>query len=100
MEAMNTRNLPFLAGTAAAYGLSKEQALTAITLSPARILGVEDKIGSIEQGKLASLFVSEGDALDMRTNKVIQAWVEGRSISLFNSQEAQYEKYKSKYGVK
>lgn len=100
MEAMNTRNLPFLAGTAAAHGLSKEQALTSITLSPARILGVDDKLGSIEQGKLASLFVSEGDALDMRTNKVMQAWVEGRSISLFNSQEAQYEKYKSKYGVK
>jgi hypothetical protein len=100
MEAMNTRNLPFLAGTAAAYGLEKEQAVKAISLSAARILGVENKIGSVEQGKTASLFVSEGDALDMRTNKVTMAWVEGRKVALTNSQQLQYEKYKTKYGVK
>jgi imidazolonepropionase-like amidohydrolase len=100
MEAMNTRNLPFLAGTAAAYGLSKEDALQSITLSAAKILGVDSKIGSVEQGKLASLFVSEGDALDMRTNVVTMAWIEGRKISLYNTQQLQYEKYKNKYGVK
>ena len=100
MEAMNTRNLPFLAGTAAAYGLSKEEALQAITLSTAKILGVDYKIGSLETGKLASLIVSEGDALDMRTNKIIMAWIEGRQINLLNTQESQFLKYKNKYGIK
>ncbi|MFN6037708.1 MAG: amidohydrolase family protein [Bacteroidota bacterium] len=100
MEAMNTRNLPFLAGTAAAYGLSKEDAIKSITLSAAKILGIDSKIGSVENGKFASLFVSEGDALDMRTNIVRMAWIEGRQISLTNAQQYQYEKYKVKYGLK
>lgn len=100
MEAMNTRNLPFLAGTAAAYGLSKEEAIKSISLSAAKIIGVDSKIGTVENGKFASLFVSDGDALDMRTNVVRLAWIEGRQISLTNAQQQQYEKYKVKYGVK
>ena len=100
MEAMNARNLPFLAGTAAAYGLGKENAIKSITLSAAKIMGVDSRIGSVETGKMASLFVSDGDALDMRTNNVRLAWVEGRQISLYNSQQHQFEKYKIKYGLK
>lgn len=59
MEAMNARNIAFLAGTAAAYGLTKEQALQSVTLSSAKILGIDKLVGSIESGKLASIVVSE-----------------------------------------
>ena len=100
MEAMQTRNLPFLAGTAVAYGLTKEQALKAITLNTAKILGIDKTTGSIEAGKDANLFISTGDALDMRTNNVEQAFIKGNSIDLNNEQKALYEKYKKKYGLK
>jgi imidazolonepropionase-like amidohydrolase len=100
MEAPGARNLPFLAGTAAAYGLSYEQAISSITYNTAKILGVEKKIGTIEEGKKASLIVSTGDALDMRTNNIILAFVEGRRLNLKNSQQALYEKYKEKYKIK
>lgn len=100
MEAMNARNLAFLAGTAAAYGLTKEQALQSITLSPARILGVDHLIGSIESGKLASIVVSNGDILDMKTNNIILAYVNGRSIKLSNFQNDLYKKYSNKLGIK
>ncbi len=100
MEAMQTRNLPFLAGTAVAYGLTKEQALKAITLSTAKILGIDKITGSIEVGKDANLFISTGDALDMRTNNVEKAFIKGNSIDLNNDQKALYEKYKTKYGLK
>ena len=68
MERMNSRNLPFYAGTTVAYGLTKEQALQLITLNAAKILGIDANYGSLEVGKSATLFISEGDALDMRTN--------------------------------
>lgn len=100
MEAMQTRNLPFSAGTAAAYGLTKEQALKSITLNTAKILGIDKTTGSIEVGKDANLFISTGDALDMRTNNVEQAFIKGNSIDLNNDQKALYEKYKKKYGLK
>lgn len=100
MEAMGARNLPFMAGTAAAYGLTKGQALRAITLNTAKILGIDKTTGSIEVGKDATLFISTGDALDMRTNNVEKAWIRGVSIDLNNEQKALYEKYKSKYGIK
>ncbi|MGZ4056568.1 MAG: amidohydrolase family protein, partial [Bacteroidia bacterium] len=70
MEEMGTRNMPFYAGTAAAYGLTKEQALRSITLNTAKILGIDKTTGSIEVGKDANIFISTGDALDMRTNNV------------------------------
>ncbi|MCG7859938.1 amidohydrolase family protein, partial [Flavihumibacter sediminis] len=70
------RNLPFNAGTAAAYGLTKEQALQAITLNPAKILGIGDQAGSIEVGKDASLVVSEGDILDMRSSIILHAFIQ------------------------
>jgi adenine deaminase len=86
MEAMNARNIAFLAGTAAAYGLTKEQALQSVTLSSAKILGIDNLVGSIETGKLASIVVSEGDILDMRTNKIILAYINGRQLNLNNFQ--------------
>ena len=100
MEAMNARNIAFLAGTAAAYGLTKEQALQSVTLSSAKILGVDHLIGSIESGKLASIVVSEGDILDMKTNKIILAFVNGRSIQLTNFQNDLNKKYSNKLGIK
>lgn len=100
MEAMNARNIPFLAGTAAAYGLTKEQALQSITLSSAKILGVDNLIGSLENGKLASLIISDGDILDMRSNHITMAFISGRRIGLHNFQEDLYLKYMSKYGLK
>lgn len=100
MEAMQSRNLPFNAGAAVAYGLSREQALSAITLNAAKILGIEDRLGSIEEGKLASLVVSEGDILDMRTNNVTHAWLAGKPVTLTNRQTELYLRYKTKHGIK
>jgi imidazolonepropionase-like amidohydrolase len=94
------RNLPFNAGTAAAYGLTKEEALSAITLNAANILGIADKTGSIETGKDANIVVSEGDILDMRTNIITQAFIQGRQIDLNNKQKQLAEKYETKYGIK
>ena len=93
------RNLPFNAGTAAAYGLTKEQALQAITLNSAKILGVADKTGSIETGKDANIVISEGDILDMRSNIITYAWIQGRQVSLDNKQKQLYERYMYKYGL-
>lgn len=100
MQEMGTRNLPFYAGTAAAYGLSKEEALRSITLDAAKILGIDHEVGSLEVGKLATLFISKGDALDMKTNHLSYALIEGKNIDLNNSQKELYEKYMNKYGLK
>tara|TARA_R110002096_G_scaffold109056_12_gene238705 strand:- start:26064 stop:27410 length:1347 start_codon:yes stop_codon:yes gene_type:complete len=97
MEAMGTRNLPFYAGTAAAYGVSKEAALSMITLNTAIILGVDHRLGSIELGKDATLFISDGDALDMRTNQVILAFINGNRLDLTNPQIELYQKFTKKY---
>lgn len=100
METMNTRNLPFLAGTAMAYGLTEDQAIAAVSLNTAKIIGLGEQLGSLEEGKKASLFVSEGDALDMRTNDVILAMIAGRFINLTNRQLELYQRYKKKYEEK
>ena len=97
MEAMGTRNLPFYAGTAVAYGVEKEKALQMITLNTAKILGIDDKVGSLEIGKNATLFVSQGDALDMRTNQLTFAFIKGKMLELSNHQIQLYEKYSKKY---
>jgi imidazolonepropionase-like amidohydrolase len=99
MEAMNTRNLPFFAGTAVAYGMEKESALTTITLNAAKILGIDHRVGSIEKGKDATLFVSEGDALDMKTNRVVLAFIGGVQVDLDNHQKALYRKYMKMYDL-
>ncbi len=92
-----TRNLPFIAGTAAAYGLDKEQALASVSLNTAKILGVDKQVGSVEVGKDATLVVSTGDLLDMRTNNVTHAYIQGRQIDLNHKQKALYEKFDKKY---
>ena len=100
MERMNTRNLPFLAGTCATYGLDKEVALQLITSNTAKILGIDSICGTLETGKDATLFISKGDALDMRTNKLTQAFIQGREISLETHQTNLNKKYKEKYNQK
>ena len=95
MEAMGSRNLPFAAGTAVSYGLPYEEAVRAITSNAAKILGVDALCGTLEAGKDATLFVSSGDALDMMTNDVIYAFIEGRPIDLDNPQKYLYRKYKA-----
>ncbi|MGI9137754.1 MAG: amidohydrolase family protein [Sediminibacterium sp.] len=94
------RNLSFNAGTAATYGLTKEEALTAITLNAAKILGIDNMTGSIETGKDANIIVSAGDILDMRGNQLTHAFIQGRNVSLDNKQLQLYERYKHKYGIK
>jgi imidazolonepropionase-like amidohydrolase len=100
MERMNTRNLPFLAGTCAAYGLDKEQALQLITSNTAKLLGIDKQCGTLENDKDATLFISEGDALDMRTNKLTQAFIQGRMLNLETHQSQLNKKYKEKYNQK
>lgn len=99
-ERMATRNLPFLAGTCAAYGLNKEQALQLITANTAKLLGIDKFCGTLEVGKDATLFISEGDALDMRTNKLTSAFIQGRSISLETHQTKLNDRYKTKFNQK
>ena len=94
----NCRNLPFQAGQAVNYGLKYEDAVRAITSNAAQILGIDERIGSLAVGKEATLIISEGDALDMRTCKISHAFIQGRKINLDNKQEALYRKFKAKYG--
>lgn len=94
------RNLPFEAGTAVAYGLTKEQALSMITLNTAKILGIDKTVGSLEKGKDATLFISTGDALDMLTLNVETAFIDGKNINLDNLHKQLYKRYAEKYGVK
>ena len=81
---------------AVAYGLAQAEALKSVTLYPAQILGVDDRVGSLEVGKHATLFVSNGDALEISSN-VLAAWVQGRPVDLSNRQTRLYEKYQRKY---
>jgi imidazolonepropionase-like amidohydrolase len=91
-EAMNTRNLPYHAAMAAAFGLSREEALKSVTLYPAQILGVADQVGSIEPGKVADLILTDGDPLEIATH-VEQVWVAGKPISMESRQTRLFEKY-------
>ena len=90
-------NLPFAAGEAAAYGLTKEEALQTVTLNTAKILGIDDITGSLEPGKDANIVVSTGDLLDMRTNNVELAFITGRNISLDNKHKQLYRRFEAKY---
>ncbi len=91
------RNLPFLAGTTAAYGLTKEQALKSITSNTAKILGIDKTTGTLEVGKDANILISDGDLLDMRTSNVSTAFIKGNTIDLDNVQKALYRKFTEKY---
>jgi len=94
------KNLPFNAGTAVAYGLTKEEALSAITLNAAKILGIADRTGSIEVGKDANIVISDGDILDMRSNKISNVLIQGRMVDLTDKHKQLYERYKAKYDIK
>lgn len=93
------RNLPFMAGTMSAYGLTKEEALSAITLNPAKILGIADRTGSLENGKDANIVISTGDLLDMKSSVVTHAFIQGRAINLDNKHSQLFNRYKYKYGL-
>jgi imidazolonepropionase-like amidohydrolase len=92
----NERNVGYEAGLAAAFGLPKEEALKAVTLYPAQILGVADRLGSLETGKAATLIVTSGDPLDLPT-QIEAAYMDGRKIDLANRQTRLRDKYREKY---
>jgi imidazolonepropionase-like amidohydrolase len=94
---MSSRNLAFAAGSVAAYGGSTELALQMITENPAKILGIDDRYGTLEVGKSATFFISQGDALDMRGNQIEAAYIDGREVELHTRQQELYERYKKKY---
>ncbi len=96
----SNRNLPFAAGTTVAFGVSKEDALKSITSTTAEILNISDRTGTLETGKDANIIVSTGDLLDMKTNNIELAFIQGRQINLDNSQKQLYDIYSKKYGLK
>ena len=94
------RDLPFHAGTMAAYGMTKVEALSSITLNAAKILGIADRTGSIEAGKDANIIISTGDVLDMRSSVLTHAFIQGRNVNLDNKHSQLFERYKYKYNLK
>ncbi|PHQ30479.1 amidohydrolase family protein [Leeuwenhoekiella nanhaiensis] len=96
-EYWQSRNVPFYAGQTTAHGLSFEQALQLITQNAAVILGVEDQLGTLEAGKDATLFVSTGNALEMKGNNLTKAMISGREISLESHQTELWKRYMEKY---
>jgi imidazolonepropionase-like amidohydrolase len=89
---LNYRNLPYHAGFAAAYGMGREDALKAITIVPAEIFGVADKLGSIEQGKSATLFICNGDPFETKT-QVSQVFIDGWQIPMQSRQTLFYDEF-------
>ena len=94
--AYSVRNLPNHAAMAAAYGLPKEIALRSVTLSAAEIIGIDKQVGSLDPGKDATLFISNGDPLDIRTN-ILQAYIQGRKVDMNDKHKILYHKYQEKY---
>jgi imidazolonepropionase-like amidohydrolase len=94
-DAHDVRNLPYQAASAAAFGLPREVALRAITIQPAEILGVADRIGSLEVGKMANLFVTDGDPLEIMT-QVKHLFIAGEPISLETNQTLLYDKFRNR----
>jgi imidazolonepropionase-like amidohydrolase len=91
-DAENVRNLPFHAGFAAAYGMGKEEALKAVTINPAEIFGLEKQIGSLEEGKMANLFISDGDPFEPRT-QISHLFIQGYKIPMTNRQIRLYQEF-------
>ena len=91
------RNLPFLAGTAAGYGLDKEEALKLITSNNAKILGIDNVTGTIKVGKDANIIISKGDILDMKSSVIEYAFITGRKVNLDGKQQILYDRFKRKY---
>jgi len=94
-EAPNARNLNHQAAAAVAFGFPREKAVEAITLEPARILSVADRLGSLEAGKDATLIVTDGDVLDLRT-RVVAAYLDGKALDMTDKQKRLYERYRSR----
>lgn len=88
----NTRNLPYHAGFAATYGMGREEALKAITIVPAEIFGVSDRYGSLEKGKIANLFVTDGDPFETRT-QVKYVFIDGWNIPMVSRHTQLYDEY-------
>lgn len=97
METMQNRNLTFNIGTAIGYGLNRNTALTAATLTAAEILGIADRAGSIETGKEANFVLTRGDIFDMRTSVIAGLYLNGALINHTTRQERLYEKYTKRY---
>jgi len=97
MANFQTRNMAFYAGHVAGMGLDREKALQLISGNTAKILGIDDRYGTLAEGKSATLFISEGDALDMRTNQLTHAFIDGRAISLETHQTELWKRYAGKY---
>jgi imidazolonepropionase-like amidohydrolase len=89
-DAAHVRDLPWLAGVAVAFGLSKEEALKAVTLYPAQILGVDQQIGSLAEGKVANILLTDGDPLEKMT-RIKHLFIAGKSVELTNKQTELYE---------
>jgi imidazolonepropionase-like amidohydrolase len=101
MEAMGTRNLAFLAGTAAANGIDKADALRMVTSNTAKLIGIDDRFGSLEEGKQAYFVISEGDIMDMKEALVSHVVINGKLLDA-NHENHQYQlflKYMEKYGM-
>jgi imidazolonepropionase-like amidohydrolase len=90
-----SKNLPYLAAQAVAFGLPEEDALKGLTLYPAQMLGIADRLGTIEPGREATLFVCDGNILDLRAN-VTHLWIAGHEESLASRHTRLYEKYKNR----
>ncbi|MEW6455297.1 MAG: amidohydrolase family protein [Acidobacteriota bacterium] len=98
-SASDVRNLPYQAGTASAYGLPKEEALKGITIYPAEIFGVQDKIGSLEKGKIANIILTDGDPLEMRT-QTKHLFIKGQKLPLTSKHIELYEKFRKRPSIK
>lgn len=97
MANFQSRNMAFYAGQVAGTGLDKEKALQLVSGNTAKILGIDDRYGTLAEGKSATLFISEGDALDMRTNQLTHAFIDGRELSLETHQTELWKRYAGKY---
>lgn len=91
-ESENVRNAPYHAGYAVTYGLGREEALKAVTINPAEIFGVDDLLGSIESGKQANLFISDGDPFEPMTH-IEQVFIRGNKIPMVSRHTQLYEEY-------
>ena len=92
----NIRNTPFHAAQASAYGLDRDEALKAVTLYPAQIFGIADRVGSIDVGKDANVVIANGDILEI-TSKIEQVYIQGRKSDMRDKHTRLYEKYEEKY---
>ncbi|MCF6288288.1 MAG: amidohydrolase family protein [Proteobacteria bacterium] len=96
---MSSRNLAFTAGTLVAYGMDKATALQLITSNTAKILGIDNNYGTLETGKSATFIITQGDGLDMRSNKILAAYIDGRKINLEGRQQKLNQRYLEKYNL-